>query len=120
MGAALWYLWAVEQGVHHLQATADANRLCRTLIGELQCPAVAELPDDPWGRPYVCERSNERQFIVTSYGRDGRLGGIDHEIDVVCRSRDGTCICALGEELPSSDFGDIENRTSRDGIDSRW
>jgi hypothetical protein len=98
LGATAWYLWAVEQGVYLLQATAEAHGLCIRLIGELECPAVAELPADPWGRSYVCDRSKDGEFVVRTFGRDGRPGGLDNQSDIACRSTDESCSCEVRHE----------------------
>lgn len=95
VGAAVWYLWAVEQGAYLLQATAEAHRLCKSLIREVECPTVAELPEDPWGRPYVCERSSHDRFVVRTFGRDGRPGGVDDQSDIVCRRTSDSCSCEV-------------------------
>ena len=98
LGATIWYLWAVEQGAYLLQATAEAHRLCSRLIGELECPEVAQLPADPWGRSYACDRSNDGEFVVRTFGRDGRPGGLDNQSDIVCRSADESCSCEVRHE----------------------
>ena len=98
LGVAVWYLWGVVEGAYLAQATAEAGRLCNRLIGELECPAVAELPADPWGRSYVCVRSNEGEFVVRTFGSDGRPGGSDSQSDVVCRSADESCSCEVRHE----------------------
>lgn len=46
-----------------------------------------EIPMDPWGNPYVYERTdegNDRGFTLTSLGRDGQEGGegIDADIEL--------------------------------------
>lgn len=98
LGVAVWYLWGVVQGAYLAQATAEAHRFCRGLIGEVECPAVAELPADPWGRSYVCVRSNEGEFVVRTFGSDGRAGGSDDQSDVVCRLANESCSCEVRHE----------------------
>lgn len=98
VGAAVWHLWAVEQGVYLVQATVEAHALCKSLIGELECPAIAELPEDPWGRPYICDRSRDDEFVVRTFGRDGRPRGSDNQSDVVCGSAGDSRSCAVRDE----------------------
>lgn len=43
-------------------------------------PYVQDIPNDPWGNPYIYEcpgKHNEKGFDITSYGPDGRQGGDD-------------------------------------------
>ena len=43
-----------------------------------------ELPNDPWGNPYIYRNTpvNGRDFVLFSYGRDGRPGGEGENADV--------------------------------------
>lgn len=95
LGATAWYLWAVEQGVFLLQATVEAHSLCSRLVEELECPTVAELAVDPWDRSYVCDRSKDGEFVIRTFGRDGRPGGLDNQSDIVCSSTDESCSCEV-------------------------
>ena len=39
------------------------------------------IPDDPWGRPYVYS-TDGKTFIVRSYGKDGLPGGEAYDADI--------------------------------------
>jgi general secretion pathway protein G len=42
-----------------------------------------EVPNDPWGRPYLYRNPGEKQeFEVLSYGRDGKAGGNGEDADI--------------------------------------
>jgi general secretion pathway protein G len=43
------------------------------------------LPMDPWGNPYVYERSSNRDtpYILMSLGTDGKEGGTDSDADII-------------------------------------
>ncbi|MCU7376089.1 type II secretion system major pseudopilin GspG [Paucibacter sp. O1-1] len=44
-----------------------------------------EVPLDPWGQAYVYKRpgtNGNRDYEITSYGRDGRPGGADEDADL--------------------------------------
>jgi general secretion pathway protein G len=43
-----------------------------------------EIPNDPWGNPYFYRNTpaNGREFVLLSYGRDGRPGGEGENADV--------------------------------------
>lgn len=42
-----------------------------------------EVPLDPWGNPYVYKRpGNNRDFEITSFGRDGAPGGTEENADL--------------------------------------
>jgi general secretion pathway protein G len=42
-----------------------------------------ELPNDPWGRPYVYRTPGQKgEFEVVSYGRDGKAGGSGDDADI--------------------------------------
>jgi general secretion pathway protein G len=42
-----------------------------------------EVPNDPWGRPYVYRTPGEKQeFEVVSLGRDGKTGGSGEDADI--------------------------------------
>ncbi|HEU4647897.1 MAG TPA: type II secretion system major pseudopilin GspG [Gemmatimonadales bacterium] len=44
-----------------------------------------EIPDDPWGRPYVYRspgEANPDSYDLLSYGRDGRPGGESEDADL--------------------------------------
>lgn len=43
-----------------------------------------DVPLDPWGNPYVYKRpgANNRDFEITSFGRDGAPGGTDENADL--------------------------------------
>jgi general secretion pathway protein G len=43
---------------------------------------VAQMPADPWGKPYVYE-SNGSAYSITSLGRDGKAGGEGVDADIV-------------------------------------
>ena len=44
-----------------------------------------EIPDDPWGNPYVYDPEGEGDapYVLMSYGAGGQLGGEDEEEDIV-------------------------------------
>lgn len=42
-----------------------------------------DAPADPWGRAYTyASPGNKRDFEITSYGRDGQLGGEGEDADI--------------------------------------
>ncbi len=44
-----------------------------------------QLTDDPWGNPYVYRNPGTQygyDFDLLSYGRDGKLGGVDFDKDI--------------------------------------
>jgi general secretion pathway protein G len=43
------------------------------------------LPLDPWGNPYVYERSSDRDvpYTLMSLGTDGKAGGTDSDADII-------------------------------------
>lgn len=41
-----------------------------------------EVPNDPWGNPYVYTSESSREFKIVSYGADGRPGGADIDADI--------------------------------------
>ena len=49
-------------------------------------PYVEQMPEDPWGNPYVYESTGSR-FTIKSLGKDGKPGGegIDADIDGTAR-----------------------------------
>ena len=50
---------------------------------------VRDLPDDPWGRPYLYKvpGSNGRPFDIVSLGADGQPGGQDNDADITADKR---------------------------------
>ncbi|MFQ3586836.1 MAG: type II secretion system major pseudopilin GspG [Fimbriimonadaceae bacterium] len=45
-----------------------------------------EIPNDPWGNPYIYEypgRAGEESFIIASLGRDGQEGGEGEDADII-------------------------------------
>lgn len=48
-----------------------------------------EIPKDPWGNAYVYTSENSREFTITSYGADGRPGGVDIDADVTSNLEGG-------------------------------
>src|ERR1044071_341675 len=42
-----------------------------------------QLPNDPWGRPYVYQIPGDKaEYTVLSYGRDGKPGGTGEDADI--------------------------------------
>ena len=44
-----------------------------------------ELPNDPWGRPYVYVSPgvvNSESYDLYSLGRDGKIGGLEEDADL--------------------------------------
>ena len=41
-----------------------------------------EIPKDPWGNPYIYSSENSRDFVIVSYGADGRQGGSGYDADI--------------------------------------
>mgnify|MGYP001355126408 FL=1 len=41
-----------------------------------------EVPNDPWGNPYVYERIDNQNFVLKSYGPDGQEGGEGDNADI--------------------------------------
>lgn len=69
---------AVEYGLRALQEKPANN--ARWHGPYLQ----KDLPNDPWGNPYVYRTAsaNGRDFLLLSYGRDGRPGGEGENADI--------------------------------------
>jgi hypothetical protein len=87
-----WLSWAAVREARLVQATAEANRLCRTLREEGVCPS-ADMPKDPWGVTYRCTQLTDGGVAITSLGPDRRPGGTGDGADIACRSNDTTCLC---------------------------
>jgi general secretion pathway protein G len=72
-----------EQGLQALLAKPETNPVPKKWRegGYLE---GKELPKDPWGNPfyYVSPGPDGRDFVVTSYGADGELGGTGKNADV--------------------------------------
>jgi len=45
-------------------------------------PLLEKLPRDPWGTPYQYTSSGPRDFVVISFGADGREGGSEIDADI--------------------------------------
>jgi general secretion pathway protein G len=43
---------------------------------------VEQIPDDPWGKPYVYTSEGSRQFKIVTYGADGQPGGSGYDADI--------------------------------------
>lgn len=43
---------------------------------------ASQIPDDPWGNPYVYTSDAPNKFKIVSYGADGRPGGTDESADI--------------------------------------
>lgn len=41
-----------------------------------------DVPSDPWGRPFVYRQTEQGDFSITSYGRDGKPGGTGIDEDI--------------------------------------
>ena len=44
--------------------------------------AKGDVPQDPWGRPYVYQAGQNGSFEIKSLGADGKEGGTDENADV--------------------------------------
>ena len=52
-------------------------------LGAIRPYLKKELPNDPWGRPYVYRVPGQKgEFEIVSYGRDGKAGGSGEDADV--------------------------------------
>jgi general secretion pathway protein G len=47
----------------------------------IEAHVLAEVPMDPWGRPFMYQFNNERTGVV-SYGADGQPGGQGEDADI--------------------------------------
>lgn len=81
-----------------LQTSLDTYRLdignYPVSLGELRAsektnwdgPYISKaVPDDPWGRPYIYQAPgpNGEDYVIMSYGKDGKAGGEDENQDLV-------------------------------------
>lgn len=82
-------------------AIADARRLASALdryrnryqripsakdgLARLVPEFLSEVPDDPWGRPYMYDPTGPDWADVLSYGADGRAGGAGEASDISAR-----------------------------------
>ena len=52
-------------------------------LGAIRPYLKKELPNDPWGRPYVYRTPGQKgEFEIVSYGRDGKAGGSGDDADI--------------------------------------
>jgi len=76
------YYPSTAQGLEALRAQPAGEPAARNWRGPYLRKAV---PPDPWGRAYVFACPGERSpsgFDLTSYGRDGRPGGVGEDADI--------------------------------------
>lgn len=54
-------------------------------LAALKPEFMKQIPDDPWGNPYVYRYPSEHgiDFDLFSYGRDGTQGGEEYDKDIV-------------------------------------
>ncbi|MFI5384551.1 MAG: type II secretion system protein GspG [Fimbriimonadales bacterium] len=45
-------------------------------------PYLEQLPADPWGRPYVYHKIDDKNVLVESLGADGVPGGSGENADI--------------------------------------
>ena len=69
---------STEQGLTALMVKpANENRWAGPYLRK-------NIPDDPWGKPYVYKQPGEHgEFDLSSYGKDGAPGGSGDAADVV-------------------------------------
>ena len=73
---------STEQGLSALRVEPTVGEKPRRWRGPY---LKREVPEDPWGRPYVYEspgRRNPRGYDLYTLGRDGREGGEGEDADV--------------------------------------
>lgn len=105
-----WYMLGVIGGEYLRQATAESARICRSLIGNSECPDLLLLPGhdppalDPWGEPYYCRRTREGVLAIGSHGADGEAGG--------CGRGHGDVECAPSDTVSGHDFCSCRVKTS--------
>jgi general secretion pathway protein G len=52
-------------------------------LGAIRPYLKKDLPNDPWGRPYVYRVPGQKgEFEIVSYGRDGKAGGTGEDADI--------------------------------------
>ncbi|MFL5355305.1 type II secretion system protein GspG [Archangium sp.] len=49
----------------------------------LQVGLIKEVPDDPWGRPYVYRMTDDGKGYIVTYGSDGVPGGTGDASDLI-------------------------------------
>jgi general secretion pathway protein G len=72
-----------EQGLAALRAAPSADPRPRDWRGPY---LRREIPNDPWGRPYLYRSPGTRnpdEYDLLSLGRDGREGGTGEDADIV-------------------------------------
>ena len=72
-----------QQGLAALIAEPTTSPRPRNWKGPYMAD-IAEIPKDPWGNEYVYQAPgpNGEDFIVISYGADGREGGSGYDEDI--------------------------------------
>lgn len=76
-----------DQGLEALISEPTSGRPCRSYPpnGFIE---GGQLPDDPWGHPYIFE-SDGREFNIISYGADNAPGGEGQDRDIYLFDQDG-------------------------------
>ena len=70
-----------EQGLGALGKAPDRSPLCRHYPKHAFLGGK-NIPMDPWGHAFVYI-SDGKNFTLTSYGRDGKEGGVGEDADVI-------------------------------------
>jgi len=76
------YYPSTAQGLQALRTRPEGEPEARNWRGPY---LRKEIPNDPWGRPYVYKSpgdSNPMTYDLASYGRDGQPGGENEDADI--------------------------------------
>ncbi len=78
-------MWRIETGRY---PTTEEGLAVLTAPGTMGA-ALARLPDDPWGRPYLYRSPglDNRPYDIWSYGADGEEGGDGEAADILSWER---------------------------------
>jgi hypothetical protein len=103
LGAGALYVFINLDEAKSVQTTAEAARICKRALSattDVTCMAMlTDSPRDPWGREYLCEKTETSHIRITSLGGDGRPRGQAADADVVCepspKSNQTRCGCRI-------------------------
>ena len=74
---------ALEKALDHYRLDKRRYPTAEEGLAAVQPYLKKQLPNDPWGHPYVYKASGTSgDFQVISYGRDGKAGGTGEDADI--------------------------------------